>query len=181
VNSHKLPLVAALTVVWGCSSPERAPSERTSRALPAETSTLDESAAEAEEPDLEPSPVVKGPYKWPPGRLAGDPNHFEPKYSKCTAFFTATPAPDFPNPYDSIRGPIDIAYLRDLKVAGHNLFHDDWTGRAEMVTAGANARVTVFPKENFGGESHTIEPGEHFRLEDSPLDQVASLKIEYVP
>jgi hypothetical protein len=66
-------------------------------------------------------------------------------------------------------------------MAGHTLLHDDWTGRVDAVNAGATARVTLYPEESFGGEPHTIEPGEKFKLEDSQLDQVASLKIEYAP
>jgi hypothetical protein len=93
----------------------------------------------------------------------------------------AAPSRDFPNPYDNIHGPVEVAYLRDLKAAGHKLLHDDWTGHVDAVTAGETARVTLYPEENFSGEPHTLEPGEKFKLEDSQLEQVASLKIEYVP
>jgi hypothetical protein len=99
----------------------------------------------------------------------------------CWAALIATPSLDFPNPNDSLRGPVDVANLRELKSAGHKLRHDDWTGRVVAVKAEATARVTDYPEENFGGETRTIEPGETLRLKDGPLDQVASLKIEYVP
>jgi PKD repeat protein len=126
-------------------------------------------------------PLTIGPYTWPPGKSASRPTSFEPKHRFCFAALSATPSPDFPNPYDSIRGPVEVAYLRDLKAAGHKLLHHDWTGHVDALTAGKTARVTLYPEENFSGEPHILEPGEKFKLEDSQLEQVASLKIEYVP
>ncbi len=126
-------------------------------------------------------PFTIGPYTWPPGKNASRPASYQPKHRFCWAALRAAPSRDFPNPYDNIHGPVEVAYLRDLKAAGHKLLHDDWTGHVDAVTAGETARVTLYPEENFSGEPHTLEPGENFKLEDSQLEQVASLKIEYVP
>ncbi len=179
----KLLLFASVLLVLGCSSSEPAMPEASPVDPAAANATTriaaDETADAAAEP--EPQPVTIGPYTWAPGEHPGDASSVAPKHVKCWAALKATPSPDFPNPSDSLRGPVNVAYLRELKAAGHKLLHDDWTGRVVAVTAGPTARVTVYPKEYFGGESRTIEPGETLHLRDAPLDQVASLKIEYVP
>ena len=179
----KLLLSTLVLLVLGCSSSDPDASEA-APASPAAADAAtriaaDETADAAAEPG--PQPVTIGPYTWVPSEHPDDPGRVAPKHVKCWAALQATPSPDFPNPNDSLRGPVDVAYLRELKAAGHKLLHDDWTGRVIAVTAGPTARVTVYFKENFGGESRTIEPGETLRFKDSPLDQVASLKIEYVP
>ncbi len=183
VFAGKLLLSASVLLVLGCSSSDQAVTEAAAagRVAPdAATRTVADGTADAAAAP-EPHPVTIGPYTWAPGDHPADPSRVAPKYVKCWAALKAAPSPDFPNPSDSIRGPVDVAYLRELKAAGHKLLHDDWTGRVVAVTAGPTARVTVYSKENFDGESLTIEPGETPRLKDTLLDQVASLKIEYMP
>jgi hypothetical protein len=183
----KLLLSASMLIVFGCSSSEPAsvepaPEESPAGPVAAESTTSIATgiiADAAEEP--EPQPVTIGPYTWAPGEYPGDSGSVARKHVKCWAALKAKPSLDFKNPYDNLRGPVEIAYLRELKAAGRKLQHDDWAGKVIAVTAGATARITVYTEENFGGESRTIEPGEAILLKDTPLDRVASLKIEYVP
>ncbi len=177
----RLLLSSGVLLVLGCSASDPAPREEVaagpSVANAASTIAVDETA----EAVADPQPVAIGPYISAPGERPDDPSAVAQKYVKCWAALKATPSPDFPNPNDSIRGPVDVAYLRDLKVAGHKLLHDDWTGRVVAVTAGPPARVIVYSNENFGGESQIINPGETLHVKDASLDQIASLKIEYIP
>lgn len=126
-------------------------------------------------------PLTIGPYTWPPEKDAKIPAGYQAKHRFCWAAVRATPSHDFPNPYDNIHGPVKVAYLRDLKAGGHKLLHDDWTGHVDTVLAGKTARISIYPEENFRGDPQILEPGETFQLQNSQLDQVASLKIEYVP
>ncbi len=178
-----LPSFVLVLLIAGCSSSEPAAPEAAPAGPEVGRAATSISADETSDATAEPEPqsVTIGPYTWAPGEQPADPNRVAPIHAKCWALLQATPSPDFSNPSDSLRGPVDVAYLRDLKVAGHNLRHDDWTGKVVAVRAGATARVTVYSEESFSGEPRTIEPGETLILKDEPLAQVASIKIEYLP
>jgi hypothetical protein len=122
----------------------------------------------------ESGPTTMGPYTWAEGI-----NRKDPKYVKCWAALRAQPRQDFNNPYDSIKGPVEVAELRGLDADGTTKMHADWTGQVERVVAGSSARVTLYERANFKGGSVTIEPEEEFEVAGSSLSGVGSLKIEY--
>ena len=177
----RLLLSSAVLLILGCSASDPTPREEAEAGPPVTNAASTIAVDKMAEAVADPQPSTIGPYTWAPGERPDDPSSVTPKYVKCWAGLRATPSPDFPNPNDSLRGPVEVAYLRDLKVAGHKLLHDDWTGRVVAVTAGPTARVTVYPNENFSGESQVIEPGETLRVKKARLDQIASLRIEYIP
>lgn len=145
----------------------------TSESNDSSTTNEPSSAAEASAPAEAPSVVTEGPYTYAASVRPGQPPHV-----KCWARLMATPSPDFRNPFDSISGPVEVAYLRDLDASGRNVQHADWTGRVSGVTAGPTARVTVFETERFGGASHTLAPGETADLGAMGMAAVGSLRIE---
>ena len=104
---------------------------------------------------------------------------FDPKHIKCWAHVSHDGNdPQFKNPFDQIKGPIELSTPRGLK----GTRHPDWTGRVDGIVAGPTAKVTVWSEEGFRGTSKTVNPGEKVGdLGAVDLQTVGSIKIEYAP
>lgn len=117
-----------------------------------------------------------GPYRYADGVSTGD-----PKYVKCwvQVRYDGPGDPAFgANPYDQIRGPVEVTMLRDL---GDRMNHADWTGRVTLVTTGPTARVTLYEDEGLSGRSATVEPSTNAAaVADLGLGVVGSMRIDFV-
>jgi hypothetical protein len=104
---------------------------------------------------------------------------FDHKFIKCWAHVSHDGSdPQFKNPFDQIKGPVELSSLRDMK----GTRHADWSRHVDGLTAGPNAKVTVWSQEGFQGTSRTVNPGE--KVEDlgvEGLANVGSMKIVFAP